>query len=131
MMDQLMAPISTGELFDKISILLIKSERIREPSKLKNVHAELRLLQEIAGERFPVVAGFSELFTELKSVNEAIWEAEDVVRECERLERFDKDFVATARSTYVNNDRRAAIKREINVLLGSYLFEEKSHASPS
>lgn len=130
-MEHLMAPISTGELFDKISILLIKSERIKEPSKLNNVHAELKLLQAIADERFSSVAGLSELCAALKGVNEAIWEAEDVVRKCERLELFDKDFVATARSTYVNNDRRAAIKRDINILLGSRLFEEKSHATPS
>jgi hypothetical protein len=129
-MEHLMAPISTGELFDKISILLIKSERIKEPSKLNNVHAELKLLQAIADERFAAVAGLSELCAALKTVNEAIWEAEDLVRECERLARFDEVFVATARSTYVNNDRRAAIKRQINILLGSRLVEEKSHAAP-
>jgi hypothetical protein len=129
-MEHLMAPISTGELFDKISILLIKSERIKEPSKLNNVHAELKLLQAIADERFAAVAGLSELCAALKTVNEAIWEAEDLVRECERLARFDEGFVATARSTYVNNDRRAAIKRQINILLGSRLVEEKSHAAP-
>ena len=130
-MDQVTAPISAGELFDKISILMIKSERIHDAAKLKNVRAELQLLETVAARFAGAASDFSDLLGQLKAVNEAIWEAEDVVRECERLGRFDQDFIATARSTYRNNDRRAALKRQINVLLDSPLVEEKSHAPPS
>jgi len=129
-MDQLVVPISAGELFDKISILLIKAERISDPSKLGHVHAELELLQAITTEHFAAPnRELEDLLAQLKSVNEAIWEAEDIVRECDRLGRFDDAFVSTARSTYRNNDRRAALKRRINALLKSPIVEVKSHAS--
>jgi hypothetical protein len=129
-MDQLIVPISAGELFDKISILMIKAERISDPPKLAHVRAELELLQAIASEHFPSASPELEgLLAQLKSVNEAIWEAENIVRECDRLRRFDDIFVSTARSTYQNNDRRAALKREINVLLESPIVEVKSHAN--
>lgn len=129
-MDQLTAAISAGELFDKISILLIKAERFHEAEKLKHVQAELELLLTVAARFAEAGASLSELLEELKAVNEAIWVAEDVVREFERLGRFDEAFIAIARSTYRNNDRRAAIKRRINILLKSQIVEEKSHAEP-
>ena|SRR5579859_2877387 len=129
-MDQLLVPVSAGELFDKISILLIKAERISDPSKLVYVRDELELLQTIIAKHFPVATlELDDLLTQLKLVNEAIWEAEDVVRECDRLGRFDDTFVSTARSTYRNNDRRAGLKRKINALLESPIVEVKSHDS--
>jgi len=131
-MDQLMAPISAGELFDKISILLIKADRISDGAKLANITYELHLLQDLAARHFGAPPpGLAGTLTELKQVNEAIWEAEDVVRECDRLGRWDEAFLFTARSTYRNNDKRAALKRKINLLLNSSIIEEKSHASPN
>lgn len=130
-MDHVMVPISIGELFDKISILVIKSERITDQNKLANVTIELELLQKIAdgilADAPPSLAG---LLTELREINEAIWDAENVVRECDKLGRFDENFVQTARTTYGNNDRRASAKRKINMLLGSTVMEEKSHDAP-
>lgn len=130
-MDHVMVPISIGELFDKMSILVIKSERIKDINKLTNVIKELELLQKIAdgilADAPPALAG---LLIELREINEAIWDAENVVRECDRLGRFDENFVQTARTTYGNNDRRASTKRKINMLLGSTVMEEKSHDTP-
>lgn len=128
-MDLIFAPVSAGELFDKISILMIKSERITDPAKLANVRKELDLLSAIAEKQtVSDPAALALVMKELKAVNEAIWEAEDVVRAHERSGRFGEDFVRTARTTYGNNDKRAALKREINRLLNSMLIEEKSHA---
>ena len=122
-----LVPISWGELLDKIGILEIKRERIRDAAAQANVLNELRLLERavepVAG-AWAVVA----LRARLKSVNERLWEIEDGIREKEREGDFGEDFVALARSVYQRNDERAAIKREINLLLGSDLIEEKSYA---
>jgi len=117
-------PVSVGEVLDKISILEIKSERITDTDKLNNVHTELRHLLLVAeAHRHPA------LESELKEVNEALWDIEDRIRVKEHLQEFDKEFVELARSVYVTNDQRANIKREINKVTGSELVEEKSYAS--
>lgn len=123
-------PVSIGELFDKISILEIKSERLTDPAKLANVNTEMRLLSDIAakldlGDR----VALNEILPRLKAVNEEIWEAEDEIRDCERHEVFGDRFLKVARSIYRLNDRRAAAKREINVLTSSTVVEEKSYAA--
>jgi hypothetical protein len=128
MTDHIMVPVAAGELYDKLSILEIKLERIGDPEKRANVQLELDLLNEIAGS----VAGGSDaevagLRAELKTVNEAIWEAENVVRRIARAGTFGEEFAAVARLTYSNNDRRAAIKRKLSLLCGSSILEEKSH----
>lgn len=128
-MEHILAPVSAGELYDKITILQIKAERISDPDKLRNVRTELDLLTGIA-KAIPAgdSAQLARLVEDLKRVNIAIWEAEDVVRMHERSGQFGPEFVATARTTYGNNDRRAGLKRQINVLMNSTLVEEKSHA---
>ncbi|WP_333821930.1 DUF6165 family protein [Pinisolibacter sp.] len=119
-------PVAWGELVDKITILEIKSERIADPAKLANVSTELRLLRERLGdvERDPEVA---RLHAALKGVNETLWQIEDDIRDCERDGDFGAKFVELARSVYRTNDRRAELKREINLALGSAILEEKSY----
>lgn len=119
-------PVAWGELVDKITILEIKSERIADPAKLANVATELRLLRERLGtvEDDPAVA---DLHAALKRVNEALWEIEDDIRDRERDGDFGPKFIELARSVYRTNDRRAELKREINLALGSAILEEKSY----
>jgi hypothetical protein len=120
-------PVSWGELLDKITILQIKRERIASPTARANVQNELDLLREVAGDamRNPALAP---LMGRLRRVNEDLWQTEDAIREHEAAEDFGPSFVELARSVYRQNDLRAAIKRQINDLLGSALIEEKSYA---
>ena len=122
-------PSSLGDAADRITILAIKSERMRDPEKLANVRKELA---EISGVFFAVVLRtpeFDALVERLKKINEQLWEIEDAIRLCEAKSDFGPEFIRLARSVYQTNDRRAAIKREINTLLGSDLVEEKSYSS--
>ena len=130
LMKLLMVPVSAGELFDKITILQIKQERIADPAKLANVRLELSLLNSAANDLPTADPEVQALLAELRSINETIWDAEDLVREFERTGAFGEAFVNNARATYRNNDRRARAKRRLNELLGSALMEEKSHARP-
>jgi predicted nucleic acid-binding Zn-ribbon protein len=123
---EILVPTAAGELIDKITILEIKSERIADPAKRANVARELAALSEPA-QALPWSNELRALKASLKQVNEAIWEIEDKVRDAERDKRFDAAFVALARSVYQTNDKRAALKREINVKLGSAIVEEKSY----
>ena len=120
--------ISPGELLDKITILEIKRDRIAESAKLENVRRELAVL---AASRDRAVAPSDELVAaltaELRGVNEALWEVEDELRQCECAGDFGPRFIELARSVYRLNDRRASIKRKINEALGSPLMEEKSY----
>ena len=122
------APIATGELIDKITILQIKMERIPDAAKLVNVSAELALLNQRRAAALPADPAVTVLEARLKAVNERLWELEDEIRECERRQDFGPAFVAAARSIYRTNDQRAAVKREINLATGSGLIEEKSYA---
>lgn len=127
-MDQLMAPVSPGELLDKITILEIKSERISDPQKNANVRTELNLLNAIWAEGVPAEIDLSAQRAALKAVNEQLWVIEDDIREEERAKRFEQRFIDLARSVYVTNDERARIKKEINLALGSVIVEEKSYS---
>ncbi|SDE30846.1 DUF6165 family protein [Desulfuromonas thiophila] len=122
-----LVPVAWGELFDKLSILAIKAERIADSTKRRNILAEYQALQQIAGDlaRFP--APLMACYDRLKTVNAQLWDIEDGKRSCEARQCFDARFIELARSVYRLNDERAAIKREINCLLDSALFEEKSH----
>jgi len=122
-------PVAPGEFLDKLTILEIKSERMSDPSKLANVRRELELLRTTWAASPLAARDVSTLTAELKAVNEALWEIEDRIRELERAQRFDAEFISLARSVYRTNDRRAAIKREINVALGSDILEEKSYTA--
>lgn len=119
-------PVSWGELIDKITILEIKSERIGDQAKLGNVRKELELLKSRLGAR-AAQPEISRLTGSLRDVNGTLWNVEDEIRACENAGDFGSRFVELARSVYITNDRRAALKREINIVLGSDLFEEKSY----
>jgi hypothetical protein len=123
----LSVPTSPGELLDKISILEIKAERIDDETKLENVRHELTVLCDVR-RALTSSAALSALTSELKSVNESLWDVEDALRDCERGLKFGPRFVELARSVYRHNDRRSALKRQINALLGSRLIEEKAYA---
>ncbi len=119
-------PTSWGELIDKITILEIKVERLQSESARANAARELGLLREIAG---PVLAreDAATLTVSLKTLNETLWDIEDRIRDHERAGSFDAAFIALARSVYKRNDERGAVKRQLNLALGSELIEEKSY----
>ena len=121
-----LVPVSIGELFDKISILEIKWERIPDPDKQANIAREREVLSNAAAE-LPQPEGLTELRTALREVNEKLWEIEDEIRLCEKHQEFGPRFVELARSVYITNDQRSQIKRDINTLCGSELIEEKGY----
>ncbi len=121
-------PGSIGELFDKITILEIKAARIADPEKLRNVSRELALLRALEAHYRPLSDDESRWIGELKRANEALWDIEGAIRECEQRNDFGADFIDLARSVYKTNDRRAALKKQINVSCGSSIVEEKSYA---
>lgn len=114
-------PISIGELLDKISILEIKSVKVKDDLKLNNIIKELEMLSNIAPECD------AKLYMNLKSTNEQLWDVEEKLRRKEAASVFDDEFVQLARSVYMLNDRRADIKRTINLFYNSELVEEKSY----
>jgi len=127
-MSEITVPVSPGELIDKITILRIKSQRITDATKLKNVRAELDALTTTwAGSAY---AGIDITADEnaLLAVNERLWVIEDEIRDKEREQCFDAEFIRLARAVYFENDERAAIKRRINLRLGSAIIEEKSYS---
>ena len=126
-MNEILIPISPGELLDKITILQIKAERIADPMKVANVKTELDMLSKVWSETIEVDAEITALTTELKSVNEALWEIEDDIRDEERGRRFGERFIELARAVYVTNDERANAKKKVNLHLNSTIVEEKSY----
>jgi len=120
-------PVSWGELLDKMTILHIKQARITAPAALDHIATEYRLLSALGAPALQI-GPVGALVERLRQVNEALWDIEDAIREKEAAAQFDPDFICLARSVYRMNDRRAAIKREINRLLDSELVEEKSYA---
>lgn len=120
--------VSPGELVDKLTILEIKLKNITDPAKLSNIRREYDLLETVSRANIAETAELAALTADLKRTNEQIWNLEDDIREHERAENFGASFVALARSVYRTNDRRAALKRQINDLLGSAIVEEKSYA---
>ena len=126
-MNQILIPISPGELLDKITILQIKAERISDPAKVVNVRSELDMLQKVWGESVSEDEQISALSTELKSINERLWVIEDDIRDEERNKRFGERFIELARAVYVTNDERGNAKKKINLHLKSSIVEEKSY----
>ena len=126
-MNTISIPISHGELIDKITILEIKSERIDDAAKRANVRAELDLLNATWSADAASRTDIGAERAKLRAVNEALWDIEDRIRLKEKAKAFDAEFVELARSVYIRNDERAAIKRTINETLGSTLIEEKSY----
>lgn len=116
--------VSNGEIIDKLTILQIKLERIKDEAKLKNLRKEFNELSKVAN----LVMNNSEpLYKELYKVNCELWDIEDQIRLLERKKDFGEEFISAARSVYIRNDKRAEIKREINVKTRSGLTEEKSY----
>ncbi len=120
--------ISPGELIDKVTILEIKAARIGDDEKLANVRHELDLLSGIRAKNLSESAELAALEAGLKQANEALWQIENDIRDCERAKDFGPRFVELARSVYRTNDRRAQLKREIGELFGAGIVEEKSYS---
>lgn len=124
-MNNCLIPVSLGELYDKFSILLIKSEKILDQTKLLEVKREISLLE-------PYINKFNlnnEMRENIKLVNEKLWNIEDSIRVKEYKNEFDEEFIMLARSVYITNDERAKIKNEINKILNSEINEIKSYAN--
>jgi Family of unknown function (DUF6165) len=127
-MSEISVPVSPGELLDKITILRIKSSRMNDAQKLGNVRIELKLLEETWGASPHAKSDVAADVKALLQVNERLWAIEDDIRDKERAQAFDDEFIRLARAVYFENDERAAIKRRINLKLGSTIVEEKSYA---
>jgi hypothetical protein len=127
-MNEIRVPISPGELLDKITILRIKSTRMSDPEKLANVRMELKALEDTWRGSPYAKPGIEADVNALLEVNERLWVIEDDIRDKERAQAFDAEFIRLARAVYFENDERAAIKRRINLTLGSSIVEEKSYA---
>ena len=126
-MTTILVPISPGELIDKITILRIKAQRMRDSVKVANVQHELKLLEATWRESAAGAVDISAEERALEAVNGRLWEIEDDIRDHESRHAFDQGFIELARAVYVNNDERAAIKKRINLKLGSKIVEEKSY----
>jgi phenylalanyl-tRNA synthetase alpha subunit len=120
-------PVSFGEVLDKITILEIKEKKINDQEKLKNVKHELTILLQTWNQKVASSPELTDLKHQLKAVNQSLWDIEDNIRIKESKKEFDDEFIQIARSVYYENDKRAAVKKEINLLLGSELIEEKSY----
>ncbi len=124
-------PGAIGELIDKITILEIKESRVSNPSKLDNIRFELALLRKAKADAGFGGAKLDQLESELRSANEFLWNVEDALRACENRKQFDDEFISLARLVYKSNDRRAGLKKRINLLFNSAIVEEKSYAHSS
>ncbi len=126
-MTELQVPVSPGELLDKITILRIKNRRMSDAAKVANVRLELELLERtwatLGAATRQVVADEQAL----QAVNEQLWDIEDRIREKEAARSFDQEFIELARAVYHRNDERAALKKRVNIALGSRIVEEKSY----
>ncbi|MBQ0831233.1 DUF6165 family protein [Marinobacter sp.] len=127
MADVIKVPVSFGEVLDKITILEIKSERIKDEAKVRNVRLELDELSATWNEAVKDQSVIAELRKQLKAVNEELWVIEDDIRDEEAEQNFGPRFIELARAVYVTNDKRAALKKDVNLALGSRFVEEKSY----
>lgn len=129
--DIVLTPTAPGELVDKITVLRIKRERISDPDRLSNINKEFALLEKTRETYFPknedLLVKLRELEEELKKSNEEIWDMGDKIRELGDKQNFGAEFIEVAYGIHLANDRRAAIKKEINLMLGSSIIEEKSY----
>jgi len=120
--------VSIGEVVDKYTILLIKSSKIQDPVKLENINKELTYLTDVLRSEYPLITD-GNLAKALFEINKELWKVEDDLRDLEKVKDFDKDFIQLARNVYKLNDRRAHIKKEINMNYNSEFVEEKSYQS--
>ena len=117
-------PISVGELIDKITILEIKKDKLKN-LKLKNILKELSFLRAVLEKNSILIP--DEIYFQLKSINLKLWDIEDKIRIKEKNKEFDNEFIELARSVYLNNDRRSETKKELNIMFNSEIIEEKSY----
>jgi len=120
-------PISLGELIDKISILQIKKKNIEDIEKQKLINAELEMLDKVLEKVLGNNSDIAEYLHQLIEINTKLWKIEDNIRECERQNKFDKEFIELARGVYFTNDERSKVKLEINKKFGSQIIEVKSY----
>lgn len=122
-------PVAWGEVFDKLTILHLKATKLADAAKRANVHNERVAIEVVVGDmaRFP--PALPALVAQLKTINAVLWDVEDQKRDCERRQAFDQSFIELARQVYFGNDQRAAVKRQINEVLGSTVVEEKSYVA--
>lgn len=126
-MTEILVPTAPGELIDKLTILRLKSEKITDAAKLMNVRHEMDVLTKTANAAVPMSDALQSLWSELYEINADLWVIEDDIRTFEARSDFGPGFIALARAVYVTNDERARVKKEINLLLGSRIVEEKSY----
>ncbi len=126
-MDAILTPVSIGELIDKITILEIKAERIDDAAKLANVRTELDGLLPLLQQQLQAQPALGALRTQLKAINERMWDIQDQLRDKEAAQVFDDTFIQLARGVYGTNGERIVVKNEINRVAGSALVEEKQY----
>ena len=125
---KILSEISAGELLDKISILEIKLEKVKDKENLREINKEYKILKEAQKSNIEMNEKIEHLFSEMKNVNQNLWDTEDKLRICEKNNDFGENFIKLARGVYFNNDKRAKIKSEINEILGSNIKEIKQYA---
>ena len=126
---KILSEISAGELLDKISILEIKLEKIKNKTDQEEINKEYKILKEVQNSSLEVTEKLKTLFKEIKEVNLNLWNIEDKLRICEKNKDFGQTFIELARSVYLNNDKRSKIKSEINKILGSNIREIKQYVN--
>ena len=126
---KILSEISAGELFDKISILEIKLEKIKDKNNLVELNKEYKILKNAQNSNVEITDKIKKLFKEIKEVNTNLWNIEDKLRICEKNKDYGKNFIELARGVYLNNDKRSIIKLKINKILGSNIVEIKQYAS--
>ncbi len=126
---KILSEISAGELLDKISILEIKLEKIKDKADQEEINKEYKILKEVQNSNLEVTEKLKTLFKEIKEVNLNLWNIENKLRICEKNKDFGQTFIELARSVYLNNDKRSKIKSEINKILGSNIREIKQYAN--
>ena len=127
--NEILIPISVGELVDKISILKIKKKKILNKAKQTNIIKELNFLEKIYKSNFTKNRKIKLYEKELIKINKNLWEIEDQIRNCESKKNFNEIFINLARAVYLNNDKRAIVKKKINLLTKSHIVEEKLYKS--
>ena len=125
---KILSEISAGELIDKISILEIKLDKIKSKSSLDEINKEYKILKEARNVNINMAGKITQLSKEIKNVNLSLWDIEDKIRICEKNKNFGKEFIELSRSVYLNNDKRAKIKSDINEILGSNIKEIKQYS---
>jgi len=124
---KILTEISAGELLDKISILEIKLENIKDKEKLAEINKEYKSLEETKKLNIEITNNLEKLTDQLKKINLKLWDIEEEKRICEKNSDFGEKFIQLSRNVYLNNDKRAKIKSDINKLLGSNIREVKSY----